>query len=131
MRMSAKPFLVLVAYSIGNLLLSQAPPQISPADPIITTVEMRKIAGKEFAEADEQLNKVYAKLLARLDASQKLKLRMAQRAWLKYRDENATFEASFFEGGSIQPQIYAGSLTAMTANRTKELQQVLDTAFDH
>lgn len=113
-------------------LQSKQTTKVHPSTRIETTVDMRKSAMKEFNEADAQLNKIYGKLLSRLgDEGQKAKLRAAEKAWLKYRNAHSEFEAAFYEGGSIQPQMRTGCLTTMTKNRIKELQNVLDTEFDH
>lgn len=82
-------------------------------------------------EADASLNAVFGKLIAQLDEAGKMKLRMAEKAWIKYRDAQAAFEGSLYEGGSIRPLIEGNCLLAITRNRTKELQEVLDTDFGH
>ena len=113
-------------------VLSQESPKVGSPGRIVTTLDMRENAWKEFKIADAELNKVFNELHSRLDdAIQKAKLRAAETAWLKYRDANANFESSLYEGGSIRPQIHTGCLTTMTQNRTKELQLILDSDFDH
>lgn len=97
---------------------------------IETTVEMRESASKDLKAADAMLNQVYSQLLSKIqDSNQKAKLRTAQRAWLKYRDTQAQFEASFYSGGSIQPQIFTTCLAATTKKRVQELLSVLNTEF--
>ena len=132
MRKHTLALLAVVICISSTSTRAQAPSRAESTPRIITTVEMREHAWKEFNEADAQLNAVYKKLLARIDdPAQKANLQTAQKAWLKYRDTNAKFEASFYEGGSIQPQIHTICLTTMTKNRSLELQHVLDNEFDH
>lgn len=102
-----------------------------PCDHPMTTVEMRECAGRKFKAADAELNQVYALLLGKLTAdSDKQLLKKAQRAWLQYRDSNADFEASFYEGGSAQEQIRVYALIRMTQDRTKELKNTIDSEFN-
>jgi uncharacterized protein YecT (DUF1311 family) len=112
--------------------VAQESPKPAASDRIITTVEMREDAMNDFNKADSQLNLVYRKLLSRLtDKNQQAKLRNSQQAWLKYRDSYAEFEASFYEGGTIQVQFHTSFLTKMTESRVKELQNTLENEFDH
>ena len=125
---------LLLAFAVCTTpiaLQGQAPTKSDQTKHILTTIDMRRIASDEFTKANEELNQVYKTLLSRLDdGGQKAKLRTAQKAWLKYRDANADFEAFLYEGGSIKPQIYTYSLVTMTQNRTKELQAILTENFD-
>ena len=131
MRTHALALLTVVTWASSTPSQAQAPSKPESSIRIITTIEMRENAWKEFNEADANLNVVYKKLLARIEEpAVKANLQAAQRAWLHYRDTNAKFEASFYEGGTIQPQIHTISMTTMTKNRSKELQNVLDTEFD-
>ena len=90
------------------------------------TIEMRECESKNMKEADAELNKIYKQLMSRIDKNQKDKLKAAELAWIKYRDAHCEFEASFYEGGTMQPQVHSSCLRAMTEKRTKELQEVLN-----
>jgi uncharacterized protein YecT (DUF1311 family) len=63
--------------------------------------------------------------LHQLDDAQRLKLRQSQRAWLRFRDTNAAFQAGLVEGGTLAPLIKVASLTEMTNARTAELKKAL------
>jgi uncharacterized protein YecT (DUF1311 family) len=52
-------------------------------------------------------------------------LRESQRAWLRFRDAAATFQASLVEGGTLAPLIKVASLTEMTNVRAAELKKSL------
>ena len=85
--------------------------------------EMNMCAAKRFRAADAELNKVYNRLVSKLGdaAGQLAKLKAAEVSWLKYRDDNCDYEASFFEGGSMKPLIYSSCMERMTKARTAEL----------
>jgi uncharacterized protein YecT (DUF1311 family) len=86
---------------------------------------MNMCADKDYQAADKRLNDVYAKLMSALDDANKAKLKVAEKAWIQYRDAECTFETAENEGGSIHPLVYAGCLTRLTDAHAKELQTYL------
>ena len=94
-----------------------------------TQVEMNQEAKSDYETADAELNKVYKELRANLSEEQKTKLKEVQVTWLKYRDGNAEFAASLYEGGSIAGMIYAGALTSVTEARTQELKNMFPEGY--
>lgn len=86
-----------------------------------TQAEMNICAGKEYQAADKALNQTYQRLVSMLNGDEKLQLKGAQNAWLKYRDANCEFVADQYKGGSIRPTILGLCLADMTRNRTAEL----------
>ena len=68
----------------------------------------------DFDKADARLNKLYKETLAGLDAEGKKKLIASERAWLAYRDAEATFEADSKRGGSMAPMIYNQTCLELT-----------------
>jgi uncharacterized protein YecT (DUF1311 family) len=88
--------------------------------------EMNRQAEADFASADAALNKVYQKLVTKLDAQGLAKLKAAQRAWIAFRDAQADLQADMeARGGSMSPMIYSGVRAELTKARTKELEQML------
>jgi len=87
--------------------------------------EMNQQAYAEFDKADAELNKVYAKVLAKLDEEGKAKLKAAQRAWVAFRDAQAEMDADLMRGGSAAPLLRAGSLTGTTKKRVQDLKDFL------
>jgi uncharacterized protein YecT (DUF1311 family) len=85
--------------------------------------EMNMCAAKRFKAADAELNRVYNRLVSKLvdNEGQREKLKAAETAWLKYRDDNCEYEASFFDGGSMRPLILSSCFERMTKARTAEL----------
>ena len=91
------------------------------------TVDLVECSLKKLAEADAELNKVYRQLTSRLgDKKWEMKLRAAQRAWIKYRDANCDYESEFSGGGSAATFEYNFCLADMTVARAKELQGMFD-----
>lgn len=86
-----------------------------------TTSAMRACENARYNVAQRELGVAYRSLLQHLDGEQKQKLRVAQLAWIRFRDTNAEFQASLAEGGTLAPLIKIGSLTEMTKARTSEL----------
>jgi len=91
------------------------------------TVDLVECSLKKLAEADAELNKAYRQLVSRLgDKKWEMKLRTAQRAWIKYRDANCDYASEFSGGGSAVTFEYNFCLADMTAARAKELHKMLN-----
>lgn len=88
-----------------------------------TQSAMNRCAAETFKLADEDLNRFYQQVLNQLPQSDRPALIEAQESWLAYRDSNCDFEASLFEGGSMQPLTYYSCLERMTDERIEVLQQ--------
>ena len=83
--------------------------------------EMNATAAKDYARADADLNRVYKKLAAHLDATGATKLKRAQRAWLTFRDAEMEFAADGARGGSLSPLLRYGAAARLTRERVKAL----------
>ena len=87
-----------------------------------TQAAMNAQARAEFEQADAELNKCYEALLTKLpDAEGKEKLKQSQRAWLVFRDAEATFAADEARGGSMAPTIRYEIMAGLTQQRIKQL----------
>ena len=87
-----------------------------------TQSEMNAQARAEFERADTELNKIYNALLTRLpDAESKQKLLDSQRAWIAFRDAEASFAADQVRGGSAAPALRYTTMTECTEQRIKQL----------
>ncbi|MEE2525164.1 lysozyme inhibitor LprI family protein [Hyphobacterium sp. HN65] len=90
-----------------------------------TTLEMVDCAAREYELWDEVLNERYRDLMAqyRQDedteylATQRERLRDAQRAWIISRDADCVFEQGMFEGGSLARMVAIDCLKTHTAQR--------------
>ncbi len=69
--------------------------------------------------------KTYKALLDRLpNAESKEKLKASQRAWIAFRDAEASFAADQVRGGSLAPVLRYTSMTESTEQRIKQLKSV-------
>jgi len=89
-----------------------------------TQAEMNQDAAQRFAKADAELNVVYKKLMASLDDVAKEKLRAAQRAWVAFRDAEATFEADESRGGTLEPLLVFTTQADLTEERIGVLREI-------
>ena len=86
---------------------------------------MNRCADEDFQVADKALNDMYKKVVAGQEG-ETAKLKAAQRAWIAFRDAECTFQTAENEGGSIHPMVYAGCLTRLTKERTRQLNDYLE-----
>src|SRR6266571_2305883 len=92
-----------------------------------TQSAMNAQARAEFQRADADLNKTYQSVLAKLPTVEsKQKLREEQRAWVGSRDAEAARAAKEAEGGSMAPTLRHGTMTRLTRDRIKELNNMVD-----
>lgn len=87
-----------------------------------TQLEMNRCAAREHRSADDDLNRVYGRLMAMADAEARTLLRTAQRAWLPFRDAHCRAEAAEVRGGSMEPMVRSFCLADVTRARTAQLQ---------
>ena len=110
--------LLLLILSAGILAQDQKKDPCADAQ---SQAEMNMCWGKEYKAADAKLNKTYQDFMSKLEESEKVQLKNAQLAWLKYRDANCEFVADQYKGGTMRPMIAAICLADTTNNRTTEL----------
>ena len=100
--------------------------QIHPCEERGSQAEASGCAHQEYVAADAELNKVYNRLAAKLDAEDRALLKASELSWIKYRDSNCEFESSRYKGGTMRPMIESFCLTRVTKARTAELREELD-----
>jgi uncharacterized protein YecT (DUF1311 family) len=94
--------------------------------------EMNRCADLDARKAKAELNHVYQELLSMLksDDNATKKLRVAQRAWIAFRDahlqELYPAQDKQREYGSMFPMCYAQVATAMIKERTAQLRRLLE-----
>ncbi|MEG4208793.1 lysozyme inhibitor LprI family protein [Microcoleus sp. S13_B4] len=93
-----------------------------------TTVEMNVCSSQEFEAADKKLNQLYQQLQAKISSRQKQRLTVAQRTWIKFRDENCDYAKGQFEGGSLAASTYGYCRARVTQERIKDLEGYLKQA---
>ena len=107
---------------------AQKQKQAEPCPGAQTQYEMDECAHKEFVAADAELNRVYNQLAAKLDdAEQRAQLKTAELAWIKFRDENCTFEGLFYKGGTMRPMIESFCKADVTRTRAAQLKEQIKT----
>ncbi len=88
-----------------------------------TTVEMKEQAAAELAKSDKAMNTAYQQLIKVLNEEGVKRLKVAQRAWLAYRDAQAGFDCHQLAGGTMEGLEELGSLDLLTQERTKRLKE--------
>ena len=76
-----------------------------------STADQVACAARELAVWDDILNETFRRLRDKLDAEQKVKLRLMQRAWIESRKRTCDFYWDFFQGTTASP------MTAFCENR--------------
>jgi len=112
---------LLVCLLAGGPTLAQKKSKSAPCANASSQADMNDCAGREYKAADATLNQVYRQLVSMLDDEEKLQLKEAQTAWLKYRDANCEFVGGQYKGGTMRPMVHAMCLADMTRSRTSEL----------
>ena len=111
--------MTLKAFALCLLLsLAASFPRAATAQ---TQMEMNIASDKQCRKASKAMNAAYQKLMSRLDAEGKKRLKKAQLSWIKFRDAETDLLSFPVEGGTIYPMVYADHKTEITQQRTKEL----------
>ena len=93
-----------------------------------TALDMNVCSSQEFQTADSKLNQVYQQLQAKISSRQKQRLTVAQRTWIKFRDENCDYAKGQFEGGTLAASTYGYCRARVTQERIKDLEGFLKQA---
>jgi uncharacterized protein YecT (DUF1311 family) len=101
-----------------------------PCEQAGTQYEATQCAGREYKQADAELNKVYQQVLKQEDKNGQARLKAAQLSWLKFRDTECEYEAGDYMGGTMRPMVAAFCLAAVTNERTKQLKEILRAKAD-
>jgi uncharacterized protein YecT (DUF1311 family) len=123
---------IILCALLCTLLLSAATTraqkerQIQPCEDRSSQAEASGCAHREYEAADAELNKVYNRLAATLDADEKALLKASELNWIKYRDSTCEFESSQYKGGTMRPMIESLCLSRVTRSRTAELKEQLE-----
>jgi uncharacterized protein YecT (DUF1311 family) len=91
----------------------------------MTQSEMNLVAFQSYQNAEQKLDDLIEQLKSFFSSKQSDHFDKVNEAWRRYLKIHADFEASKFEGGSIQPLIHASSLETATIARIVELESEL------
>ena len=129
---------IALALAVASLALASPAVAASPADPVQarytpaydkclaaptgqSTMGMIDCTNGELQVQDARLNAAYRKTMASLNARQKAKLQVAQRAWVAFRDaECASYEDE--DWGTISRINASACVLHMTVQRTMDLE---------
>jgi uncharacterized protein YecT (DUF1311 family) len=92
-------------------------------------LELNQCAALDLEAADADMNAVYKQVVAHRDATFIKRLRIAQRAWLAFRDAHVDTIYGLSNdghGGSMLPMCVARLRTELTLERTKQLRLLLE-----
>ena len=127
--------LLFGSISAGFPSVPQAQEDVNCDEPT-TQFDMTECAGRDYEEADAELNVQYKatrKVLAErdkdiTDGSQSAaeSLLTAQRAWIAYRDAQCETEGLQAQGGTMQPMLVSACLANLTTKRSEELKQLAE-----
>lgn len=87
---------------------------------------MNVCAQQNYQREDWLLEKNVAQILTQLDASGQRSFQAVQQAWFQFRKQQCNFDASRYEGGSMEPMVYATCMADLTQQRNKELKVILN-----
>jgi uncharacterized protein YecT (DUF1311 family) len=90
-----------------------------------SNIEMKQCVTKNYQILNKKLNYVYNNLLKELDDTGKKKLEQSQKAWLKFRENQATFSADFARGSLASGLYYIDEATRLTKQRIQDLESTL------
>lgn len=92
-----------------------------------TQLDMNRQAAVRYRIADRELNQTYRQLVAQASADGRERLRLAQRAWIAFRDLDCAARAGS-RGGSFHPAAVSLCLEQVTDERTRVLKAELTCA---
>ncbi len=90
-----------------------------------TTVELKYCSQLSYQQADRALNQAYRKVISGINGEQKSLLISGQQSWIKFRDDNCSFETYGSRSGTGYTIFYNGCLERLTKQRTRDLQDYL------
>ena len=93
---------------------------------LMTQYEMNVAAGQAYEKADKRLKEIIAEMKEFYSPEESYRFDKTNSVWLEYQILNAEFQASHYEGGSMQPLIYASALEAGATARIVELETELN-----
>jgi uncharacterized protein YecT (DUF1311 family) len=116
-------FSLIAALSISSIPLfaQHMNEKDSPCADVVVTVDLARCLSKARDLADAELNALYKRIQATLDATEIQGLITAERLWIQYRDANCIAERGLYGSGTASGPAHLASLEAMTRKRTKEL----------
>lgn len=92
---------------------------------ILPQQDINACLAEDYAFWDRLLNAAYQRVIALRDPEAEERLRVAQRAWITYRDATCEMEADRMRGGSGEAMLRNGCLARLTERRARDLETYL------
>jgi uncharacterized protein YecT (DUF1311 family) len=125
---------ILFALGVVCSVSALAQPQPQPEDPCANadnTIEVNECAARVLKAKDAELNKAYQELLKKFKAASKddqtdyatirKELAEAQRAWVRFRDNDCNATLHYWTGGTGATTRYLHCMINRTEQRAREL----------
>lgn len=98
-----------------------------------STADMIACEDEAYKKWDEELNRVYTALVARLTAKQKEALKTAQVAWIAHRDRELQWVAALYDGfdGTMYQPMRVHAAKEVVRRRSQELGHYLELIEEH
>lgn len=112
----------------GAAVQPVAPPVSATASDCVaaaSTAAQRHCETLRYQRAATRLDAAYQALLGSLDASGQARLRAAQSAWLRFRDQEAAFQADVARGGTLEALLRISTRAELTEARAAALERHL------
>lgn len=106
---------------IAGMVGSVGATPIEFCDGEYTTVDLNNCTSKNLKYEDNKINSSYKKLRGLLNATEKNELKLAQLAWIDFRDKSCKFSARQLKGGSAYIMEHNSCLINYTYQRRIEL----------
>lgn len=128
----------MIQRSLLGLVLFFSLSAAQAADPCATqsnTLEMNACAEQTLKKTDQELNRVYKKVMDSLAKETSPGLRAqdvrqqlveAQRAWIEFRDKDCKATYTYNEAGTLRTLSYLGCRQVHTEHRIRDLNQYLE-----
>ncbi len=139
-------FALALALAVG-LVISSAATASAPLQPPVvhtaltslpcpkhptTTVELEGCAGQAILATNRAINARAKAIFGLLRTrSARVAFVSSERAWLRFRKGSCTTQASFYDGGSAQPVVYANCLAARNRTHLRDLAELETTLGQH
>lgn len=92
----------------------------------LTQADMNIESAKEYKKEMETLQKINAKICAKLDETRQKEFLLVHEAWERFMNLGADFEANEYKGGTIWPTIRNTSAASITSKRIEEVSALLE-----
>jgi uncharacterized protein YecT (DUF1311 family) len=115
-----------LAVSAGTPESAHAQAQHDRCSQAKTQTDINACAARDHRAADAELNRAYTRLMSVALPARREGIRVAQRAWIAFRDAHCRSEASEYQGGSMQPMVLSFCLADVTRSRTAQLKERIE-----